>query len=183
MGEPTEARDAAESGKLGHAARDLLMVLAGVVAMAAGATAPVDAMRRISGDETAQPRLRLAIVDFATGFEPVVPAWSAARRGTSGAMIAGVVGSFAHNVMMTLSAGALTHPLTTAHAGLMDFLLLMVLGGLPSSPSWRHDAPCRDGWAQSSCCLAIRYSSPCALRDDGYGEIIQHAARPSKLTA
>ena len=130
MGEPTEARDAAESGKLGHAARDLLMVLAGVVAMAAGATAPVDAMRRISGDETVQPRLRLAIVDFATGFEPVVPAWSAARRGTSGAMVAGVVRSFAHNVMMTLSAGALTHPLTTAHAGLMDFLLLMVLGVL-----------------------------------------------------
>ncbi len=87
------------------------MVLAGVVAMAAGATALVDAMRRISGDETVQPRLRLAIVYFAVGFEPVVPAWSAARRGTSGAVVAGVVGSFAQNVVVTLGAGALTHPL------------------------------------------------------------------------
>ena len=87
-------------------------------------------MRRVSGDETVQPRLRLAIVDFAVGFEPVVPAWSAARRGTSVAMVAGVVGSFAQNVVMTLGAGALTHPLTTVHAWLIDLPLLMVLGGL-----------------------------------------------------
>jgi len=39
VGELAEARDAAESGKHGHDARCLLMVLAGVVAMAAGATA------------------------------------------------------------------------------------------------------------------------------------------------
>lgn len=126
VGVLAEASDAAASVKRGRAAGDLLMVLAGVVAMAGGTPPLVDALLRISGRRSVQTRLGLTIV----GFELIVLAWSTARRRTSEAVVADVVGSVAHNVMMPLSAGALTHPLTTARAGLMDLPLLMVLGVL-----------------------------------------------------
>jgi len=83
-------------------------------------------MRRIGAVDTVQTRLGLAII----GFELIVLAWSAALWRTTEAMVAGVVGSVAYNVTMTLGAGALTHPLSIAQARLLDLPLLMVQGAL-----------------------------------------------------
>jgi cation:H+ antiporter len=47
------------------------------------------------------------VVGFATAFELVVLAWSAARRGATEAVVAAVVGSYAYNATMTLGASAL----------------------------------------------------------------------------
>ena len=79
VGELAEASDAAESVKRRQAAGDLLMIFAGVVAMAGGTTRLVDALQRISGIKSVQTRLGLTIV----GFELVVLAWSAAPRRTT----------------------------------------------------------------------------------------------------
>ena len=98
--------------------------------MAAGATMLVEAVQRISGVEATQTRLGLTLVGFATGFELVVLAWSAARRGISEAVVAGVVGSFAYNATMTLGAGALARPLVLADAAVLHGPLLMMLGSL-----------------------------------------------------
>lgn len=118
-GELEEARERAGAGggRLeGRVGRDLLLVVAGVAAMAGGASLLVEAVRRISGVEATQVRLGYTVVGFATGFELVVLAWSAARRGMSEAVVAAVVGSFAYNVTMTLGAGALARPLDVADA-------------------------------------------------------------------
>jgi cation:H+ antiporter len=95
------------------------MVLAGVVAMAVGAVALVEGVRRISNVESTQTRLGLVVVGFATAFELVVLAWSSARRGITAAVVAGVIGSFAYNVTMTLGAGALARPLRVEDADLL----------------------------------------------------------------
>ena len=84
--------------------------------MAAGAVLVVEGVRHLSHVESTQTRLGLIIVGFATAFELVVLAWSAARRGVSEAVVAGVVGSFAYNVTMSLGAGALARPLRIGHA-------------------------------------------------------------------
>ena len=130
VGELAEAREAAGSGQPSRVGRDLLLVLAGVVAMAVGATLLVEAVQRLSGAEATQTRLGLTLVGFATGFELVVLAWSAARRGISEAVVAGVVGSFAYNATMTLGAGALARPLVLANAGFLHGPLLLMLGAL-----------------------------------------------------
>ncbi len=62
--------------------RDISLVLGGLVAMVLGATALVEAARRLTHAESSQTLLGLTIVGFATGFELVVLAWSASRRGT-----------------------------------------------------------------------------------------------------
>ncbi len=90
---------------------DLLFVLGGIVSMAVGATVLVEAVRRITMIESMQTKLGLTVVGFATGFELVVLAWSASRRGASEAVVAGVVGSFSYNVTMTLGAAAIARPL------------------------------------------------------------------------
>ncbi len=130
VGELAEAREAAEAGKPSRVGRDLAFVLAGVGAMAAGATLLVEAVQRISGVEATQTRLGLTLVGFATGFELVVLAWSAARRGISEAVVAGVVGSFAYNATMTLGAGALARPLLLADAAMLHVPVLLMLGSL-----------------------------------------------------
>ncbi len=130
VGELAEAREAAGSGKPARLGRDLALVLAGVAAMAAGATLLVEAVQRISGVEATQTRLGLTLVGFATGFELVVLAWSAARRGISEAVVAGVVGSFAYNVTMTLGAGALARPLVLADATMLHVPVLLMIGSL-----------------------------------------------------
>lgn len=112
--------------------KDLLLVLAGVVAMAVGATLLVEAVRQISSVEATQTKLGLTLVGFATAFELVVLAWSSARRGVSEAVVAGVVGSFAYNVTMTLGAAALVHPLqildvTSLHTPSLLMLASLVL--------------------------------------------------------
>ena len=128
VGELTEAREAAAgAGQTRHVGRDLALVLAGVVAMAAGASLLVEAVQRISGVESVQTRLGLTLVGFATGFELVVLAWSAARRGISEAVVAGVVGSFAYNVTMTLGAGALARPLVLTDTAILHGPLVLML--------------------------------------------------------
>jgi cation:H+ antiporter len=114
----------------GWVGRDLLMVLAGVGAMTAGAFLMIDALRRITGVEATQTRLGLTLVGFATGFELVVLAWSAARRGISEAVVAGVVGSFAYNVTMTLGAGALARPLAVADPRTLHWPLAAMIAAL-----------------------------------------------------
>jgi cation:H+ antiporter len=107
-----EAREAAtRETRRRRIGRELLLVLAGVIAMAVGASGLVEAVRRITQVESTQTILGLTLVGFATAFELIVLAWSAARRGASEAVVAAVVGSFAYNVTMTLGAGAVVRPL------------------------------------------------------------------------
>jgi len=125
----------------GRVGRELLLVLAGVLAMSGGATFLVEAVRRISNIESIQTQLGLTVVGFATGFELVVLAWSAARRGASETVIAGVVGSFAYNVTMTLGAGALARPLALKDASTLHLplvLMLVALGLVILLASWRR---------------------------------------------
>ena len=60
----------------------------------------------------------------------MVLAWSAARRGISEAVVAGVVGSFAYNATMTLGAGALARPLVLADAAVLHLPVLAMLAAL-----------------------------------------------------
>jgi cation:H+ antiporter len=110
--------------------RDLIVVLLGIEAMAGGATLLVEAVRRISHIQSTQTKLGLTVVGFATGFELVVLAWSASRRGASEAVVAGVVGSFAYNVTMTLGAAALAHPLVLEDVHQLHIPLLAMLASL-----------------------------------------------------
>jgi len=109
------------------ARRDLFFVLAGIAAMSIGASVLVEAARRITTAEALQTKLGLTIVGFATGFELVVLAWSASRRGASEAVVAGVVGSFSYNVTMTLGAAALTRPLVFHDALILHQPLLLMI--------------------------------------------------------
>ena len=116
LGETGEVADAeadlAEDGvNARRVGREFALVVAGVAAMAVGAMALVEGVRRISDVESTQTRLGLVVVGFATAFELVVLAWSSARRGITAAVVAGVIGSFTYNVTMTLGAGALARPL------------------------------------------------------------------------
>lgn len=121
---------AVTSGAQHRVGRELLLVLAGVIAMAAGATLLVEAVQRITHVESSQTVLGLTLVGFATAFEMVVLAWSAARRGASEAVVAGVVGSFAYNVTMTLGAGALARPLAVVDAANLHVPWLAMLAAL-----------------------------------------------------
>jgi cation:H+ antiporter len=107
--------------------RDLVFVLLGVAAMAGGASLLVEAVRRISHIESTQTKLGLTVVGFATGFELVVLAWSAARRGASEVVVAGVVGSFAYNITMTLGTAALARPLVLKDVHQLHVPLLAML--------------------------------------------------------
>jgi cation:H+ antiporter len=99
--------------------RELGLVVGGVAAMAIGAIALVEGIRRVSGVERTQAQLGLVVVGFATAFELVVLAWSSARHGITTAVVAGVIGSYTYNVTMTLGAGALARPLTVTDADLL----------------------------------------------------------------
>lgn len=132
LGEVEEIEEAAalrmsHSSRTGH---DLMFVLAGIAAMSVGALILVEAVRRITQVEATQTVLGLTLVGFATGFELVVLAWSAARHGASEAAIAGVVGSFAYNVTMTTGAAALVRPLMLQDATQLHVPLLLMLGAL-----------------------------------------------------
>jgi cation:H+ antiporter len=109
--ELAEAKLATAAGARGRVGRELVFVLAGVVATAGRAILLVEGVRHLSHIESTQTRLGLTLVGFATAFELVVLAWSTARRHVSEAVVAGVVGSFAYNCTMTLGAGALARPL------------------------------------------------------------------------
>jgi len=114
----------------GRVGVELLLVLAGVAAMAVGAVALVEGIRRISDLESTQTVLGLTVVGFATAFELVALAWSSARRGISTAVVAAVVGSFTYNVTMTLGAGALARPLVITDAASLHLPWLGMLASL-----------------------------------------------------
>jgi cation:H+ antiporter len=122
-----EAKSSEGSGRVG---RELVLVLLGVTAMAAGALVLVEGVRRLTDVEASQTRLALTVVGFATAFELVVLAWSAARRGISEAVVAGVVGSFAYNATMTLGAGALARPLRIVDPAQLHGPWIAMIGSL-----------------------------------------------------
>jgi len=112
--------------------RDLALVISGLAALTAGSIALVEGVRQLSGIEATQTKLGLTIVGFATAFELVVLAWSASRRGITDAVVAGVVGSYAYNLTMSLGAGALIAPIAitdsaTIRAPYIAMALLLVL--------------------------------------------------------
>lgn len=102
-------------------------MLAGLGAMVVGATLLVDGVRDLVDAEADQARVSLTIVGFATGFELVVLAWSAARRGISDAVVAGVVGSYAYNATMTLGAAAVVKPLRITDGELLHVPMVAML--------------------------------------------------------
>ena len=91
---------------------ELAAVVVGVAAIVWGAEA--------FAEHLSVAAVRLGVSAFAlavllAGAEPEELA--AARRGVSEAVVAGVVGSFAYNVTMSLGAGALARPLHITGAG------------------------------------------------------------------
>jgi len=116
----------------GRVGKELLLVGAGLVAMALGSVMLVEAVRQITDVESMQSTLSLTVVGFATAFELVILCWTAARKGATEVVVAGVVGSFAYNVTMTLGAAALIRPLnivdaTLLHKPAITMLIALVL--------------------------------------------------------
>ncbi len=107
--------------------RDLVMIIAGVAAMAVGATVLVEAIRHLAHAENSQTTLSVTLVGFATAFELVVLAWSASRRGAPEAVVAAVVGSFAYNATMTLGASALARPLSISDPASLHLPLVAMI--------------------------------------------------------
>lgn len=134
LGESGELDEAAAEGDgpqpTGRVGRELVLVLCGLAAMVVGATFLVDGVRDLVDSEGAQVRISLTLVGFATGFELVVLAWSAARRGISEAVVAAVVGSFAYNATMTLGVAAVVRPLRITDAGSLHVPLVAMLAAL-----------------------------------------------------
>lgn len=133
----------------GPVGRDLILVLVGLAALTAGSVALVEGVRRLSGIEETQTRLGLVVVGFATAFELVVLAWSAGRRGITDAVVAGVVGSYAYNLTMSLGAGALVAPLHLTDAATLrpPIVAMAVLLAAALALSTRHNRlDRRDGW-------------------------------------
>jgi len=122
VGEMDEAVD--EGGRVGV---DLVWVLTGLVALTTGSLVLVEGVRQITDIEETQTRLGLTIVGFATAFELVVLAWSASRHKVSEAVIAGVVGSYAYNMTMSLGMGALVAPISLDDRSLLRAPLIMML--------------------------------------------------------
>ncbi|MBF2014243.1 MAG: sodium:calcium antiporter [Rivularia sp. T60_A2020_040] len=137
LGETGEVADASEKleieqkkGIQHRVGKDLLLVFSGFFGMILGSILLVEAVRQISQVEATQTKLALTLVGFATAFELVILAWSTARRGATEAAVAGVVGSFAYNVTMTLGAAAIVRPLKIVDASLLHFPLIAMLGSL-----------------------------------------------------
>ncbi|HXA30618.1 MAG TPA: hypothetical protein VNV87_00060 [Acidimicrobiales bacterium] len=143
LGETAELAEAQEQASVAtvrrRVGRDLLIILAGIVAMAVGATALVEGIRHLAHADSSQTTLSVTLVGFATAFELVVLAWSAARRGASEVVVAAVVGSFAYNATMTLGASALARPLRISDTGPLHLPLVAMVGALvlAMALSWR----------------------------------------------
>jgi cation:H+ antiporter len=123
-------REAATTTARRRVGRDLVTVVAGIAAMSVGATLLVEGARHLAHADTSQTRLGLTLVGFATAFELVVLAWSAARRGATEAVVAAVVGSFAYNATMTLGASALTRPLRITQSHDLHLPLVVMVAAL-----------------------------------------------------
>ena len=133
----------------GRVGRELALVVVGLVAITGGSIALVEGVRQLSGVESTQTRVGLIIVGFATAFELVALAWSSSKRGITDAVVAGVVGSYAYNVTMSLGAGALIDPITISDGDLIrvPYLAMVVLMALALALSVRNNAlRARDGW-------------------------------------
>lgn len=146
-----EARERLEHPGRGRSrlGREMGLVLVGVAATIGGAVLLVDGARALTHSESTQTKLGLVLVGFATAFELVVLAWSSARRGISEAVVAGVIGSFAYNVTMSLGAGALARPLRLTDSAQLHgpwVAMLACLGGilLLAAPARRLPRPA--GW-------------------------------------
>jgi cation:H+ antiporter len=126
----TELASAPPTGLRRRVGVELGLVLAGLLAMAVGASVLVEAVRQLTGVERTQTLLGLTVVGFATAFETVVLCFSAARRGATDVALAGVVGSFAYNMTMSLGAGALARPLAIVDAASLHRPLLVMMGCL-----------------------------------------------------
>jgi cation:H+ antiporter len=87
----------------------------------------VESVRSLTDVEDTQTTIALTTVGFATGFELVVLAWSAARRGISEAVVAAVVGSFAYNATMSLGVAALARPLRLSDTAVLRLPLALML--------------------------------------------------------
>jgi cation:H+ antiporter len=125
LGEAGELDEAVDPG--GRVGRDLLYVLVGLAALTLGSIALVEGVRQLTDVEATQTRLGLTIVGFATAFELVVLAFSASRHGVTEAVVAGVVGSYAYNMTMSLGVGALVAPVGISDAALLHVPLLVML--------------------------------------------------------
>jgi len=131
VGELAEAEEEREEHPTGRRlGREGALVLAGLGAMVAGAWLLVEGVRQLTGVEGNQTTLGLTVVGFATGFELVVLAWSAARRGASDVLVASVVGSFGYNTTMTLGGAAIARPLNLQNVTALHVPLLMMIGSL-----------------------------------------------------
>ncbi len=126
----TEELEEAKTKAHSPISKELGLVLLGLLAMVLGSIALVEGVRQIANVEETQTKLSLTVVGFATAFELVVLAWSSARRGAGEVAIAGVVGSFAYNVTMTLGTAAIARPLQIRDAQLLHFPLLLMVGAL-----------------------------------------------------
>jgi cation:H+ antiporter len=130
LGETAELAEAADHPAAvarRRVGRDLVLILAGVAAMSVGATVLVEGVRHLAHADASQTKLGLTVVGFATAFELVVLAWSAARRGATEAVVAAVVGSYAYNATMTLGASALARPLRVTQPGQLHAPLIIML--------------------------------------------------------
>jgi cation:H+ antiporter len=126
-----EARDeAATATTRRRVGRDLVVIVASIVAMSVGATLLVEGVRHLAHADSSQTRLGLTLIGFATAFELVVLAWSASRRGATEAVVAAVVGSFAYNATMTLGASALARPLRITQSHQLHLPLVVMLAAL-----------------------------------------------------
>lgn len=125
LGEAGELDEAADpDGRIGA---DLAWVVAGLVALTVGSIVLVEGVRRITDIESTQTRLGLTVVGFATAFELVVLAFSASRHGVTEAVIAGVIGSYAYNMTMSLGVGALVAPISITDNSLLHAPLIVML--------------------------------------------------------
>jgi len=125
LGEAGELDEALDpEGRIGS---DLAWVLAGLVALTVGSIVLVEGVRQITDIESTQTRLGLTVVGFATAFELVVLAFSASRHGVTEAVIAGVIGSYAYNMTMSLGVGALVAPISISDTGLLHAPLIVML--------------------------------------------------------
>ena len=125
LGEAGELDEAIDpTGRVG---RDLGYVVLGLLALTLGSTALVEGVRRLTDVEATQTRLGLTVVGFATAFELVVLAFSASRHGITDAVVAGVIGSYAYNMTMSLGVGAIVAPIGISDPTLLHAPTLLML--------------------------------------------------------
>ena len=130
IGEAGEVEEHAHDDGPAHTGRDVALVLGGVAAMVGGAVLVVEGLRAITDVQSRQTELSLTLIGFATAFELVVLAWSAARRGITEAVVASVVGSFAYNATMSLGVAALARPLHIHDAASLHVPLVLMVASL-----------------------------------------------------